>query len=155
MIIIEAVRTGCWNAITGQREVITVRECAEELLRGDATGPGYIVVPREAVERASVETVSPKAAATFRLRYPDADGLDKGERELLAHALTRSDDFRVCSCDKAAVRAAHTLGFLDRVVSLEIIADEVGARPNPGLHVQFTEKFLSDWRTRLRLGVAL
>ena len=35
MIVIEAVDTGCWNAITGARQIVTVDECAEELRRGD------------------------------------------------------------------------------------------------------------------------
>ena len=35
MIVIEAVDTSCWNAITGQKRVVTVQECEDELRRGD------------------------------------------------------------------------------------------------------------------------
>jgi hypothetical protein len=102
-----------------------------------------------------VEPVPEQAAAAFRLTYPAADGLDPGERDLLSLASTCGDEFLLCSCDKAAVVAAHALGWLDRVISLETLADVVGARPNPGLKVQFTEGRMGQWRTSLRLGGAI
>lgn len=152
MIVIEAVRTGCWNAITGQRTVITVAECADELRRGDPSVRGYVAVTSEDIARMTVVPLQPTAAATFRLAYPAADGLDSGERDLLALATTRADDFTLCSCDKAAVLAAHLLGWLDRVTSLEALAQSVGARPNPALKTQYTESRMGQWRTSLRLG---
>lgn len=42
MIVIEAVDTGCWNAIAGAQEIVTVEECAEELRRGDSSMSGYV-----------------------------------------------------------------------------------------------------------------
>lgn len=89
---------------------------------------------------------------TFRLVYCDADGLDPGERDLLALAYGWGCDFFLCSCDKAVVVAAHTLGWLDRVASLEALADAVGARPNPPFRIQFTEARMGQWRTSLLLG---
>src|SRR5688572_14638873 len=109
MIVIEAVRTGCWNAITGRRQVITVQECADELRRGNPTSHGYVAVGPAELDRATILPLPPEAAASFRLSYPAADGLDPGERDLLALASTRADDFQLCSCDKAAVVAAHAL----------------------------------------------
>ncbi len=155
MIVIEAVRTACWNAIAGRRQVVTVDTCAAELRQGDESTAGYVPVSESQLARATVEPLSQVAKAAFRLRYPLADGMDAGERDLLALASTRSDAFQLCSCDKAAVRAAHALGWLDRVVSLEGLAQSVGARPNPVLRAQFTESRLSEWRTRLQLGGAL
>ena len=152
MIVMEAVRTGCWNAITGQRQVVSVEECAEELRRGDPGTREYVRVTGQDVARLTVAPLSDVQRAAFRLEYPAADGLDAGERDLLAHAMTRTDDFQVCSCDKAALVAADALGWLDRVVSLEAVAASVGARPNPTLKVQFTETRMSQWRTSLRLG---
>ena len=153
MIIIEAVRTGCWKAITGQQHVVTVSTCADELRAGDPGAPGYVPVTEDDLTRARVEDLPPLAAAQFRLKYPNADGLDAGERDLFALASTRTDDFRLCSCDKAAVRAAHALGWADRLTSLEAVAREVGARPK--LRAQFTEARLSDWRTKLVLNMGL
>lgn len=81
--------------------------------------------------------------------------LDAGERALLALASTFADEFQLCSCDKAAVVAAHALGWLDRVISLEALAVSVGVRPNPGLKAQYTEGRMGQWRTSLRLGGAI
>lgn len=155
MIVIEAVRTGCWNAITGRHTVVTVDTCADELRRGDHAVSGYVPVTEDHLSRAVVESLTPFAAASFRLRYPAADGMDAGERDLLALAATRSDEFRICSCDKAAVRAAHAFGWIERVVSLEGLAQSVGAKPNPTLRMQFSESRLSEWRTKLQLGMGI
>jgi hypothetical protein len=152
MIVIEAVRTNCWNAISGQRALATVEECATELRSGDASRAGYVPVTKTDLARLEVRPLSKLESAQFRLRYPDADGMDAGERDLLAHATTRTDDFAICSSDKAAVRAAHAFGWLDRLVSLESLASSVGARPKPPVRAQFTESRMSEWRTALRLG---
>lgn len=153
MIVIEAVRTGIWRAITGQRRVVTVEECAEELLRGGPeTVSGYIVVTPDDISRMNVEPLSGLAAAEFRLVFPGADGLDPGERALLAFARKCAESFELCCCDKAAVTAARALGFLDSVVSLEAIAKMVGARPNPQLKQQYTEARMAQWRVSLELG---
>jgi hypothetical protein len=152
MIVIEAVRTGCWKAITGQRSVVLVEECAKELRRGDSASPSYVAVSEADLSRARIEPVEPGARAEFRLTYTDADRLDPGERDVLAWASRCADEFEVCSSDKAALRAAHAMGWLDRVVSLEMVAGSVGARPSGGLKRQFTEAVMVTWRTSLRLS---
>ena len=151
MIVIEAVDTGCWNAITGQRQVVTVPACESELLQGDANARGYVAVGAGDIARMKIQAVPPVAAVNLRLRYPDAHRLDRGERDLLALATTITDEFDLCGCDRAAVRAAHALGWLDRVVSLEALAASVGARLRRSLKRQYTETFLSSWRTELEL----
>lgn len=128
MIVIEAVDTGCWNAIAGQLRVATSVECAEELRRGDVSSS---------------------------LRYPDAHRLDAGERDLLALATDLSDPFELCSCDKAAVSAIHALGYSDHLVSLEGLARRVGARPRRTLRRQYTEQAMRSWKTALLLGQPL
>lgn len=155
MIVIEAVRTGCWNAITGQRAVVTVEECAAELRRGDPSMRGYVTVTQQDVARITVEPLPAAAAAQLRLAYPAVDGLDPGERDLVALATTLKGEFGLCSCDKAAIVAAHALGLLDRVISLEALADSVGARPNPRVRAQFTDARMGQWRTSLLLGGAI
>ena len=149
MIIIEAVDTGCWNAITGQRQVVTVDECAAELRRGDPSASGYVSVSEEDISRASVVTLTP--AAAFRLRYPDAHRLDAGERDLLALAGTVTAEFELCSSDRAAIAAARELGRLDRIVSLEVLASSVGARTRRRFKRQHTESHVAAWRTTLRM----
>ena len=152
MIVIEAVRTRCWNAITGMLRVVTVGECAAELRSGEHTSPGYVPVGENDIERMEVVPVPDAAAVTFRLKHPKADGLDPAERELLAHALDRNDVFFISSCDKAVVRTVHDMGLLDQLVSLEAVATATGARPGPRLKVQHTETRMSEWRTAVRLG---
>jgi len=152
MIVIEAVRTGCWMAITGQRQVVTVTAIADELRRGDPGVAGYVIVTDEHIARMQVATLASIEAVSFRLRYADADGMDDGERDLMAYAGTLTTDFELCGCDKALVRAAHGMGVVDRVVSLEALADSVGARARPPLKAQFCDARLGQWRTTLMLG---
>lgn len=52
-VIIEAVRTGCWRAITGRMNVETVETCINECLRGDAGRSGYVIVSEEELNRLS------------------------------------------------------------------------------------------------------
>ena len=127
-VIIEAVRTQCWNAITGQVSIETVGACRVEALAGSAaTIRNYVpVVPR-------------------------ADSLDEGEHDLLAHAYARSEPFLLCSPDKAAIRAAVALGIGDRLVSLDELVAEVGARPRPALREQFTSSWLVSFRSRVKV----
>jgi hypothetical protein len=66
--------------------------------------------------------------------------------------MSLAEEFEVCCADKAALVAANALGWLGRVVSLEAVAQSVGARPNPGLKRQFTEAQMRAWRTSLNLG---
>lgn len=155
MIVIEAVDTGCWNAITGGRRVVTVEECAEELRRGDPSMHGYVPVRDEDIERATVRSLPNAADVAFRLRYPDAYRLDAGERDLLALAFMLTDGFILCSCDKAAVTAAHALGWLDQVVSLEDLATSVGVRPRRPFKGQYTSRQLKVWRMSLILETGL
>ena len=151
MIVIEAVDTRCWNAIAGGRRIVTVEECAEELRRGDPSMRGYVPVREQDIARATVRPLSSAADVTFRLQYPDAHRLDAGERDLLALAYMLADGFVLCSCDKAAVTAAHALGWLDRVVSLEALATSVGGRPRRPFRRQYTVRQLEAWRTSLLL----
>ena len=93
MIVIEAVDTGCWNAITGQRQVVTVPACEDELRQGDASASGYVAVGEGDIARVVMQPVPRAAAAALRLRCPGAHRLDRGERDLLALATTITGEF--------------------------------------------------------------
>lgn len=156
MIVIEAVRTDCWRALTGQRDVVTVQECADELTRGESGASGeYVPVADDQIARMRVETLTNLDRAQLALAYDGADGLDDGERDLLAHALSRKGPFELCSADKAAVRAANALGIIDRVVSFESALNLCGGRPLSPLRSQFTERRLGEWKTAILLGRAI
>jgi len=152
-VIIEAVRTGCWRAVTGSLRVETVEMCREEASAGDETRRGYIVVTDDELSRiAAVHSVSERERAAFALDYSDASGMDAGERDLFAHAHSRpSHDWMLCSPDKASIRAAVVLGWSDRLRSLGALAQQIGARPTTALKAHFEESWLSKWRTQFLL----
>lgn len=156
-VIIEAVRTRCWNALAGGLRLETVEECREESLRQPRDRAGYVRVAETDVNRlASVHAVSDLDRAMFGLEYAPAAGMDAGERDLFAHAFTRVSAgdavWVVCSPDRASVRAAVSLGWHERMHSLATLASAVGARPCTPLAEHFGERWLSDFRTACLLG---
>ena len=154
-VIIEAVRTGAWTAITGQFVVETVESCTEESTRGDPSDPQYVVVGEGELARISqVHPVTETERAALALVYPDADGMDGGERDLFAHVIGRPVGPRwvLCSPDKASVRAAVVLGLGDHLCSLADLVHEVGVRPKTPLRTHFEGSWLSEWRTQFLLN---
>lgn len=147
--IFEAFRTNCWNAITTYFSVETVAKCEEEARTGNSLRKGYVEVKdkplRAGLKR--IHKVTELERAKFALAFPRAYGLDLGERDLLAHALSRADTWLVVTADRAAVYATLDLGWRQRVVSLENVAHANGV--NPEFKVQFCEKWLigvcTDW----------
>ena len=152
-VIIEAVRTECWTAITGQLTVETVEACRAEALAGsEAESRRYVPVGDADLKRMrAIHRVPPVLQAGLKLAYRDADGLDKGEHDLLAHAHARTENVRLCSPDKAAIRAAVALGLGDQIVSLEELIREVGARARRPLRVQFTTLWMVSFRSKVKL----
>lgn len=156
-IIIEAVRAGCWNALTAHLSVQTVEKCCEEARTGDAHRAGYVVVSERILrEGLEVHRVSEAELAMLSLRDADVFRLDAGERHLWAHALGRTDAWIACCCDQAAINIAVRLDWGDRLVSLEELAGAAGARHAvKQFKPQFESARLSAWRTAalLRRGV--
>ena len=153
-VIIEAVRTGCWRAVTGQLQVETVEACRRETLAGPHSNlPGYVTVTGDDLSRLhEVHTVAAATQAAFKLTYEGADGLDEGEHDLLAFAQARSsEEWVLASPDKAAIRALVALGLGDRIVSLEEMVKTIGARARPPLREQFTSRWLVSFRSKVRL----
>jgi hypothetical protein len=156
-VIIEAIRTRCWNALTGGLRVETVAECRDEARRGDRHRAGYVAVTDEDLDRlAGVHLVDDLERAMFGLGYPEAQNMDAGERDLFAHAYGRAaagdDVWILCSADKAAIRAAVALGWQDQRRSLGGLVSTVGARVSAPLADHFGERWLSDFRTASILG---
>jgi hypothetical protein len=152
-VVIEAVRTGCWAALTGALQVETVTACHTEALAGNRDRPGYVPVTEAHLGRlARVHSVGAAERASLALAHAGADGMDEGERDLFAHALARDDEVWVlCSPDKASVRAAVALGWGDRLRALATLAAHVGARPGSTFKSHFEEAWLSTWRTHFLL----
>ena len=156
-IIIEAVRTGCWNALTTHFSVQTVEKCCEEARTGEGRRPGYVEVSEKMLrEKLTAHRVTEAELAVLSLRDAEAFRLDAGERHLWAHATGRADAWIACCCDQAAINVAVRLDWGERIVSLEELAGAAGARQAVRqLKAQFTAERLSVWRTAalLRRGV--
>lgn len=156
-VIIEAVRTGTWNALTGAVLVETVKECEEEASRGDSTRPSYVAVSAADLARLhAVHPVSVTERAEYILADPDAIGMDRGEQDLFAHAYQRKkrgdEVWVLCSSDKAAIRAAIRIAVSDQLRSLEAVCGAIGARPKQAFKPHHEERFLSNYRTQYLLG---
>lgn len=156
-VIIEAVRTGIWNALTGAVSVETVEECRDEAQRGDSTRPAYVPVSDADLARLyAVHPVSKRERAEYLLADPEAVAMDPGEQELFAHAYRRNkagDQLWVlCSSDKAAIRAAVRIAIADQLRSLEAVCTAVSARLKLPLKAHHQELFLSRYRTEYLLG---
>lgn len=156
-VVIEAVRTETWNALTGAVCVETVEECRDEARRGDSTRPAYVSVSDVDLTRLhAVHAVSKQERAEYLLADPEAVGMDPGEQDLFAHAYQRAKKgdhtWVLCSSDKASIRAAVRISIADQLRSLEAVCDAVGARARPSLKPHFLELFLSRYRTEYLLG---
>lgn len=137
-IIIEAFRTRCWRALTAYYRIETVEKCCEEALTGDHLRPGYVGVEAKILkEKLTIHQVESVEQAALALACPDVDALDAGERHLFAHAHGRSDAWIATCADRAAVRIALTLGWKERICSLEALSKPTGAKPTLNRH--FTE----------------
>lgn len=145
-IVIEAVRTRCWNALVSYFTLETVDKCLEEARTGDPMRREYVAVDAEQLAGVSkAYTVNEQEKARLALDLPTADELDAGERDLFAHTFGRSDAWIGSCADRAALKAAFALGWKDRMVSLEVLARFAGARPDLKQH--FREQWLTDVRT--------
>ena len=150
--LIEAVRTCCWNAITGHFSVETVRECEDEARRGRHSRPGYVPVTSAELARLhAVHEVTDVDRAALALAYPDSTVMDDGERDLFAHAFRRAQQgdqaWVICSPDKASIRAGVALRWEDRLQALASLARAAGARPTRPFAEHFEEPWLSSFRT--------
>jgi len=156
-IIIEAVRTNCWGALTAHFSIETVETCCEEARSGERHRPGYVVVEEKALrEGLKVHRIAESDLVALGLRDPESKRLDPGERHLWAHALARGDAWAACCCDNAAVRSAVRLGWEDRLMSLEELVRAAGAIAALGkLKDQFGTDRLSLWRTQAILARGL
>lgn len=154
-IIIEAVRTHCWNALSTHFTLETVEKCLEESLTGDLRRKDYVQIDPAQLTMglSTVHKLTTSEAAALLLMLPNADALDAGERHLWAHALGRSDAWLASCADRSALKAAFVLGWKDRFVSLEALAREAGARPDIKQH--FREHWLLEERTAFLLDKGL
>jgi hypothetical protein len=140
---------GCWNAIRQRYQLHSVPRCVEEATRKNKDGA--VLVNRKPDELAAELTLgNPDKVATLSLtlKIGSQADLNDGERDLLAYARTLPGAWFLCGPDNGTVRAMQILTLLDRMVSLEALAGDAGHRFKNPLPNHFTERWLSDHRTR-------
>ncbi len=149
-VIIAAFSLKVWKPLAQLFCFFTADQCAIEAATGDQRRKDYVPVDDALLRKtATILKPSKKNLATLALSLPRGLFLDPGERDLIACTLDRADGWFLCSPDKAAVRAMHSLGQIERVVSFEALTRtaKLGVRPEAPL----TEKWLGGVRTQLEL----
>ncbi|MDA3934204.1 MAG: hypothetical protein PF630_07770 [Gammaproteobacteria bacterium] len=154
-VIIEAHRVGCWNAMVSQFKLITVEKVIEETQTGHQNR-----LPEQNINEAElragfhqISTVTRTQLATIDLDYVD-HGLDDGEHHLVALAATLEDAMWLLnSPDKGTIRFCSRAGWLDRLTSLEAMADAHGLPHGRHLRGNHTNGWLRRQINQFRFGL--
>lgn len=154
-VILEAHRVSCWNALAGRFKLVTVEKVIEETQTGYQNRSPERTIDAAKL-RASfhhVEAITELERADFILNYNGVH-LDDGERDLAIYALRLPavPVWYLNSPDRASVSFASTQKWLDRVVSLEEMADFVGHRTNSGFNQNYTKSWLGQVKLDYRMG---
>jgi hypothetical protein len=160
-VLLAAFPVGAWSRFAGAYRVETVEKCIEETQTGDPLTPGRVNIPLGELKDglAAIHVLPKNDLASFVLKYPKLQTLDDGERDLLAWLLTHEkpapEVLWVTTADKAAIVACGTLNWLDAVVSFEKLLRDCGTPYEvlTRLGVQHREAWLSEVRTKVRLGI--
>ncbi len=150
--IIEAHRQGVWGSLVKGFRLVTVEKCIEEIDTGNLVAGERLEIDtgRLRMEMTVCKVDDAKMAAAVLSSEGKLQILHDGEKELLAYATAVSGIFCISSQDRACVRVGAKMGFLDRFVSLEEMAEAIGRKRLP-LPWQYTKKWLSDVRTAFTL----
>lgn len=153
-VILEAHQTGCWVPLAQYFALHTVAKVVEETQTGyQNRDPEHWI--DEAMLRgqlAHVETVTEVQRVKFNMAHGHPT-LDAGERDLVIYAESlTSPMWLLNSPDMAAVRFAHRMGWIDRLVSLGAMSAHLKTRLSRDLRDNYTERWLSGKRTGLLLG---
>ena len=164
-IIIEAHRTGCWEAICKNRslEVATVEACAEEALAHGEQAPKSKQIPPRFLRSKYVarHEVTPALQAAWKLRltelepeYQHDGDLGDGERDLLAWLILReqpSEEVLLATADGLALAFAHQFGLLEYTISLQGMIKQFKIRsPRARLRRHYTNHWLLKVRSDLQ-----
>jgi hypothetical protein len=150
-VVIEAVRTNCWNAVAGHFEIRTVEAVSQELTKKPAIVHSYVKVDmntfqkQSSIEKCPHQELLQAGSKSQRIWEPD-----KGEQDLLAHVFClQSAELLVTTGDGLAVNVACALGLSDSLISLEEVAEKCGQRPK--LNYWFTKSWLQNQKTSFLL----
>lgn len=151
-VIIEGYIQSCWPALTGAYRVETVETCVLEAMTGRYDW--YQTKPTDGDLRASLAAIhKPTAREIAQVMLKGGAVLDKGERDLWAHALGRNDTWILCGPDRASMRFGYEQKQRDRLVSLGSLLKEINFRPRQGLRAHFEEPWLDEMMRKLVLDM--
>jgi len=150
--IIEAHRLRCWSNLINFFHIETAQKCIEECASGNQQRRNYVPVDTVALQASiQVHEANQSMRSDLLLQEPSAVDIHDGERDLLAYALTQKEKiFLLCSPDKACMRVAAKMGFLNSLVSLESLALNVGLRK-----LNYRENYTEEWHARERTLIVL
>jgi hypothetical protein len=155
-VILAAHRQGCWAAMAGAYRLITVEKVIEETQTGQQQRR-----PEQNIDKADlrasfthVASVTREQLAEIDIEFPD-HGLDPGEHHLVAHAATLGvgDAWLINSPDKGTIRFCSRSQWLDRLISLEAMAERLGMRIADQLPTNFSESWLRQVINQFRFGL--
>lgn len=159
-VIIEAIRINCWKALCQHLCVETVQCCVDECCNGDPLTPGRVPIVRDELvgSLTKVHVVSDLMLASLKLENDNLPALDDGELHMMAWLHSNPSEAiltMVSTADRAAVRAAHVLKLLDRVISLQELAQSahIGAKQLVKLERHYTQDWLSTLRMQLKMNI--
>lgn len=146
-----AVDVNQWHNLKQYYLIETVQKCVEEALRENRDGL-VLVDLSEAKFTQGIKVHEVDDRQRFELLQRGVPDLDDGELDLLAIAQKERDYWWLCGPDRAAVRALHTIGKLDRSVSLERLIQSYSQKGRaPKLDYGQTEAWLSKFRLQLQM----
>jgi len=152
MVIIEAHRTNCWRLLVNNFKMDTVEKCVEECETGNQRIRNPVPVDITTLIRdLHPRKVGLHELTSFILKYPEAQSLDPGEKELLTYAMTVSGAFYICSPDKMCMRVGHMLGIVDSFISLQELIMSACPGHNASLRYNYTKQWLEGYRTEIKL----
>ena len=151
--ILECHRTRTWPAFAGGYSVETTVTCVQETQTGFQLRSEEESINEEELRDSlkAIHAVGPHELAALAVRLPRVT-LDAGEEELWAHTLTRNDDWIFCGPDRASLRAGFSLGFRDRLISLEELLSRINIKPSVPLLTQYKRRWHGETLTWLELN---
>ncbi|MCC5865364.1 MAG: hypothetical protein JJU31_09625 [Wenzhouxiangella sp.] len=154
-VIIEAHRVRCWIGMANQFRLITVAEVFKETQTGHQNrAEEQNIDPDELRGQLSqIAEVSRTQLADIDIEYPD-HGLDAGEHHLVAFARTLDEPaWLLNSPDNGTIRFCSQANWLDRLISLEAMANALGMPHGSRLRGNHTEAWLRRQVNKFRFGL--
>ncbi len=140
--IIKLFELGLWENFIDKCNVTICRTVAEDELvyyevAGDKKYIDYALKSYE--DRIEIKDVDLSTIKTFRKSIPVFYGIDPGEEETLALMFSSTEEWEVCTSDKAVLKLLGYFGKSEQGISLEEVFKQVGYSNK--LEWKYTERF--------------